>query len=205
MTEASGDCRLPWVVRGVAPDNAWAVAQLFYVSFGTVLAGLAHPSEREPAITLLAASFCLDEVYAALDDEERVLGVAFVVGRGPVLCVRKANLVRAFGRFGGTWRYAAYQLFVRRRQRRTRDVRGLEAFSVDPTCRGQGVGTAMLDRIIADARSEGARLVKLTTGDVNPARRLYERFGFRVTRTGSVGPFAGRLGFKRFVRYELDL
>jgi putative acetyltransferase len=47
---------------------------------------------------------------------------------------------------------------------------------------GKGVGRAMLDHIIAEARRAGLRSLWLETGTPDPfwpARRLYERAGFR--------------------------
>jgi ribosomal protein S18 acetylase RimI-like enzyme len=193
------------VVRGVDPSNAARVAELFYVSFGEKLAGLALPRDRDAGLELLARSLCLGEVYAALDDHGGVLGVALVTGHGRLLEPDREALGRAFGRFGGAWRWAAYRLSSVRGRTYPGDKRGLEGFSVDPTCRGRGVGSAMLERIIEDARAEGARAIELNVGDTNPARHLYERAGFEVTRIGGVGPFARRLGFKRFVYYELPL
>jgi ribosomal protein S18 acetylase RimI-like enzyme len=122
-----------------------------------------------------------------------------------VLCLHHEALVNAFGRFGGTGRYALYRAFLWRRVAYPKETRGLEGFSVDPECRGKGIGAAMIARIAEDARTEGARSIELNVGDTNPARHLYERAGFTVTRTGGVGPFARRLGFERFVYYELDL
>jgi ribosomal protein S18 acetylase RimI-like enzyme len=199
------DCLLDRVVRGVPPSSAREVAELFYVSFGLKLAGLVLPRDREAGIELLTSLFCLDEVYAALDGSGRLLGVAFVTGHDRVLCLSRDALAVAYGPFGGAWRYAVYRMLTARRRAYLRDVRGLEGFSVDPTCRGQGIGSAMIEQIAADARREGARAIELNVGDTNPARHLYERAGFRITRTGSVWPFARRLGFKRFVYYELEL
>jgi len=58
---------------------------------------------------------------------------------------------------------------------------------VDPAYRNKGVGGALLDSAEAEARATGCRLMSLTTSTSNPARRLYERHGFRVaeTRTGA--------------------
>jgi GNAT superfamily N-acetyltransferase len=193
------------VVRGVAASSAREVAELFYVSFGLKLAGLVLPRDKEAGIELLTSLFCLGEVYAALDGSGRVLGVAFVTGHDQVVCLSRDALTVAYGRFGGSWRYAAYRTLTARRRAYPRETRGLEGFSVDPVCRGKGIGAAMIERIAADARREGALAIELNVGDTNPARHLYERAGFHVTRTGSVWPFARRLGFKRFVYYELDL
>jgi putative acetyltransferase len=57
------------------------------------------------------------------------------------------------------------------------------------THRRQGVGRAMLAHLIAVARSRSYARLSLETGSMmafEPARRLYEQFGF-----GYCGPFAG--------------
>jgi ribosomal protein S18 acetylase RimI-like enzyme len=56
--------------------------------------------------------------------------------------------------------------------------------------RGQGVGELLIRALIAEATGRGLRL-SLNVRDTNPARRLYERMGFRVvpgmTATNRVG------------------
>ena len=57
------------------------------------------------------------------------------------------------------------------------------------TRRRTGVGRALLDRIIAEARARSYARLSLETGSMEafaPARRLYEAFGFTYC-----GPFAG--------------
>lgn len=52
--------------------------------------------------------------------------------------------------------------------------------------RGQGVGTALLDGLIARARALGLHAISLSVEDGNRARALYERFGFSVVgRSGN--------------------
>ena len=54
--------------------------------------------------------------------------------------------------------------------------------------RRRGAGSAVLDHIIAEARARGYRRLSLETGSIDafqPARSLYERFGFSYC-----GPFA---------------
>jgi len=48
-----------------------------------------------------------------------------------------------------------------------------------PDCRGQGVGTALLEGLLAAAR-ERYTVVSLSVSAENPAARLYERVGFAV-------------------------
>lgn len=51
---------------------------------------------------------------------------------------------------------------------------------VDPSYRNRGIGSATLDYATEQARTAGYRQMSLSTTTVNPARRLYERHGFRV-------------------------
>jgi ribosomal-protein-alanine N-acetyltransferase len=54
-------------------------------------------------------------------------------------------------------------------------------FALRPAFRAQGIGTALLQRVIADGRDRGARRATLEVRSSNePARRLYERMGFYV-------------------------
>lgn len=53
------------------------------------------------------------------------------------------------------------------------------AIGVDPAWRGTGLGTALLHRLLADAREAGFPGMSLSVRADNPARRLYERRGFR--------------------------
>lgn len=46
--------------------------------------------------------------------------------------------------------------------------------------RGRGVGTALLDALVQEARRRGLPALSLSVEDANPARRLYERAGFEV-------------------------
>jgi ribosomal protein S18 acetylase RimI-like enzyme len=48
-----------------------------------------------------------------------------------------------------------------------------------PAFQGRGLGTRLLEDLVAEARGSGASLV-LDVLKVNPARRLYERLGFVI-------------------------
>jgi ribosomal protein S18 acetylase RimI-like enzyme len=52
--------------------------------------------------------------------------------------------------------------------------------AVLPSHRGRGVGLALLDAVAERARRQGCRKVTLEVLENNPARRLYERAGFRT-------------------------
>ncbi|WP_119459533.1 GNAT family N-acetyltransferase [Rhodospirillaceae bacterium SYSU D60014] len=52
---------------------------------------------------------------------------------------------------------------------------------VVPAFQRRGIGTHVLTALMADARNRG-RSVTLSVVKINPARRLYERLGFRQTQ-----------------------
>jgi ribosomal protein S18 acetylase RimI-like enzyme len=67
--------------------------------------------------------------------------------------------------------------------KRPRGAYHIAEIDVDPSLRNQGIGSALLDHIETEARAGGYARMSLTTTTINPARRLYERHGFRVVET----------------------
>ncbi len=70
---------------------------------------------------------------------------------------------------------AAGRLYVDRGQK----VLQLIDISLLPAYRGRGMGTALLQALLAEA-AQAAGTVSLSVATSNPARRLYERLGFRT-------------------------
>lgn len=55
------------------------------------------------------------------------------------------------------------------------------AIAVQPSHAGDGIGTALLKRLLATADRSGIPAIVLSARADNPAIRLYERFGFVET------------------------
>ena len=68
------------------------------------------------------------------------------------------------------------------------DTAEIRRMYVVPSARGRGVGRAILDRLLDEARALGYRRIRLETGNRQlEAMRLYERAGFR--RGDCWGPY----------------
>jgi putative acetyltransferase len=64
----------------------------------------------------------------------------------------------------------------------------IKSMRTAPAHRGRGVGTAVLEHLLAEAQRRGYARLSLETGaqpEFEPARALYRRYGF-----GECGPFA---------------
>src|SRR6516164_5474672 len=64
------------------------------------------------------------------------------------------------------------------------------SIGVEPNARGQGAGEQLMRALIGEAARRGLRLCLSVRSD-NPARRLYERLGFRAIRGSAVTNRAG--------------
>jgi GNAT superfamily N-acetyltransferase len=79
---------------------------------------------------------------------------------------------------------AAYGMWLQRRVgfERVKDAFAVVELYVDEAMRGRGIGGKLLDHAEELARGSWKRMC-IETGIANPARRLYERHGFRVVQT----------------------
>lgn len=65
---------------------------------------------------------------------------------------------------------------------------------VDPACRGQGLGAALLGHLATVARARGARRLLAAVLEANPdGRRFWEREGFRHVRTAPPDRYGDRI------------
>jgi GNAT superfamily N-acetyltransferase len=59
------------------------------------------------------------------------------------------------------------------------ETRELVQFFVEAPLRGQGIGTEVMKRLIAESDADG-KPIALGVVKTNPAKRLYDRLGFRI-------------------------
>ncbi len=177
-------------------------AALYWQAFGSKLGRVMGPEDRAHAflIRVIRTDHCL----SAIGPEGRLLGIAgFKSPHGSFASGDAADMRAVYGRVGAAWRGA----LLRRLQS---DIDN-DRFLIDGICvardmRGMGIGSALVGALKAEALDRGYTAIRLEVIDTNiRARALYERTGFRVLRSESLGPLRHVFGFSRATTMVCDL
>lgn len=181
------------IQRGLPDPLRPDAARLYWQAFGGKLGRVLGPEPR--ALRYLARVMRTDQCLAALGPDGRLLGLAgFKTAEGSFAGGSDADLRAVYGPLGGTWRSLVLRLLGNEVDN---DRFLLDGLCVDPSVRGQGVGTALLESFAAEGRLRGYPAVRLDVVDTNPrARALYERRGFVVDSTSPIGPLRLIFGFR---------
>ena len=133
----------------------------------------------------------IDEILVAEEGGEAV-GFAWVSQGGPTLAQGAKAAVRAWGLLGPA------RLVAKGWPRQLVEIPmppgpKIVELQTHPERRGSGVGSRLLEHVIATV---GSQPLSLTTRSNNPARRLYERHGFVVAQEKTNSSFERRTGAK---------
>lgn len=180
------------IVQGFTDAQRADVARLFWDAFSGKLGRVLGPPEKGRAFitSVLNPEFA----FCAVDGDQ-VLGVAgFKTADGGLVGGGLSDMTPLYGWFGGVWR----GVLLDQLERDLSDGQLLmDGIFVDGTARGQGVGTALLDAVLAHAKALGSTEVRLDVIDSNPrARALYERVGFIPCGTVKTWPLNHVFGFR---------
>lgn len=182
------------VRQGLPESYREAAARLYWQAFGSKLGRILGPETQ--AIAFLTRVLRPDHCFFVTDDEGTLLGIAgFKSVSGSFASGSAQDLRTVYGRFGGSWR----QLLLRLLQSEVDNDR----FLIDGICvarewRGKGIGSALVDALVAEARWRGYDMVRLDVIDANVrARALYERMGFAPWKSETLGWLRHVFGFTR--------
>ncbi|GGB40752.1 molybdopterin-guanine dinucleotide biosynthesis protein MobC [Roseibium aquae] len=187
------------IQRGFSEAHRDDTAVLFWQAFSGKLGKILAPHDR--ALEWLRR--ILDPAFAisAVDESGDLLGLAgFKTSEGALAGGSLADLAGVYGWTGALWRGALLSVTDRDVNP---DLLLMDGIFVADHARGRGVGTALLDAIVEEARKRGKSGVRLDVIDTNPrAQALYERRGFVGVSTEETGIFAGLFGFCSALRME---
>lgn len=167
-------------------------AVLYWQAFGGKLGRVLGPDAK--ALDYLERVMRADHCLTAYDRAGLLVGLAgFKSAQGSFAGGSEADLRAVYGPIGGRWRAQLLRLLGNDADS-SRFL--LDGLCVSDTVRGQGVGTLLLEAIVAEGRARGYSAVRLDVVDTNArARALYERRGFVVDRTEPIGPLRLIFGF----------
>lgn len=185
--------------QGFDEKDRAQIAQMFWDAFGQKLGKVMYPDEK--AIAFFEAAINPDFAISATDEDGNLLGLAgYKTKDGSFTGGSLAELAKQYGWFGAIWRGILLDTLERDISEGTLLMDGI---FVTEMARGQGVGSALLDAICADAKSKNLSKVRLDVIDSNPkAKALYKRKGFREIETTKLGPLTHLFGFKAATRME---
>jgi ribosomal protein S18 acetylase RimI-like enzyme len=178
---------------GLPPNLRDAAAALYWQAFGGKLGVVMGPDPK--ALQFLARVLRADHAIVALDQDGQLVGLAgFKTPAGSFAGGEAADVAAVYGLFGAAWRLPLLWLLGN-------DIDN-DRFLLDGICvaksqRGRGIGSALMRAIDAEAVARGYAHVRLDVIDSNwRAKALYERLGFAVEKTESIGLLRHIFGFR---------
>jgi ribosomal protein S18 acetylase RimI-like enzyme len=167
-------------------------ARLYWQAFGGKLGPVMGPQDR--AMRFLIRVIRADQVIIACNNHGQLVGIAgFKTARGSFASGQAQDMSAVYGLIGSFWRRLLLEGLS---DGVDNDHFLLDGLCVDASARSQGVGTALMKAICAEANSRGYSSVRLDVIDSNQrAVELYKRLGFNVTARQSIGPLRWVFGF----------
>ncbi len=180
------------VQQGFPDELRSSAAELYDAAFGAKLSiAMPNPITR---MAVLKVGFNPAFSLVAISNGEMVGIAGFQTGQGSLTGGISFRVLKEEIGFWGAIRAALVLALFQRNQ-----VAGqllMDGIGVSPKMRGSGIGTKLLHSLIAYAKKEGYRSVRLDVIDTNPAARgLYERIGFVPVKTEQFAYLKWLLGF----------
>ncbi len=180
------------IERGFPEHQRAQVAGLFWDAFSGKLGRIMRPEPR--ALTFIATALSPRHAFSAQSDSGELMGaVGIKTAGGGLLTAGFSDLAGSYGTLGALWRGPLLDIMERPL---TEGQILMDGLFVDARYRGLGVGSALIDAVVEEARSIGMDEVRLDVIDTNlRARALYERLGFVPTGRVNLGVFSRIFGF----------
>lgn len=181
------------VHKGLPPHLRPAAIALYWQAFGGKLGTVMGPDAK--ALRFLDRVLRAENCIYAVDASGDLLGmVGFKTPEGSFAGGEIADVRAVYGSWGSLWRLVLLWML----ERDTDNARMLlDGICVTRAARGQGIGTALLDAIEAEARARGYHAIRLDVIDSNfRAKALYARQGYVIEKTEDIGVLRYAFGFQ---------
>lgn len=168
------------------------VAALFWQAFSGKLGRVMAPETR--AIAFIEHALCPEHALTAQSPQGALLGVAGLKTlQGGLISGSFSDLAKFYGTMGALWRGPLLDLTD---SPLSRSQMLLDGLFVESGSRSSGVGSALIQAVIDEARRRGLSEVRLEVVDTNlRARALYERHGFVPAGRSNLRIFRPLFGF----------
>ncbi|TMP30141.1 molybdopterin-guanine dinucleotide biosynthesis protein MobC [Pseudoalteromonas rubra] len=179
-----------------------SIARLYDQAFGNKFAN-AIPCQAK-RLEVLESCFLPEYSFVALKNDEPVGIAGFSEVSGSLTAgLDTSGLFEHLGILGGIRACLLFSLYERQPGKNEMVMDGI---AVQESCRGQGVGSRLLDSIVSHAQARGYTSVRLDVIDSNArAKKLYTRKGFVVTKTEHFPYLQWLLGFSGSTTMLLNL
>ncbi|SDI87396.1 GNAT family N-acetyltransferase [Aliiruegeria lutimaris] len=180
------------IETGFPEDQRDRVAYLFWEAFSGKLGRVLAPERK--ALAFIEHALDPSHALSALSEQGELLGIAgFKTYRGGLLTAGFQDMARVYGLLGAAWRGSLLDMLERPISEKQMLLDGL---FVAAEARGQGVGSSLIDAVVAQARWNDMAEIRLDVIDANiRARALYERYGFSPTERIELGWLSRIFGF----------
>jgi ribosomal protein S18 acetylase RimI-like enzyme len=179
--------------KGLPPHLRPEAIRLYWQAFGGKLGTVMGPDAK--AFRFLDRVLREDHCIYAIDAEGKLLGmVGFKTPEGSFAGGAIADILAVYGLLGSAWRLPLLWML----ESDTDNARFLlDGICVTREARGQGIGTALLAAIEAEAQARGYPAIRLDVIDSNfRAKALYARKGYLVEKTADIGVLRYAFGFQ---------
>ena len=190
------------ITVGIPQKDREEAAALYWDAFGEKLGFTLGPKYQ--ALMFVRDVLRPDHGICAHDDDGKLLGIAgFKTVHGSLVGGDFKDMRKTYGWISAAIRMSLLSLLEKDFENERFLMDGL---FVAPEMRGKGVGTALLDAVIDEARRRGYVQVRLDVVDTNPrAKALYRHVGFRELRTVKIGPLKYIFGFSASTTMVCDV
>lgn len=180
------------ITVGIPQKDREEATSLYWDAFGEKLGFTMGPKYQ--ALMFVRSVLRPDHGICAHDDNGKLLGIAgFKTIHGSLVGGDFKDMRRVYGWISASIRMALLSLLE---QDVENDRFLMDGLFVAPEARGNGVGTALLDAVVDEAKRRGYAQVRLDVVDTNPrAKALYRHVGFKELKTVKIGPLKHIFGF----------